>query len=163
MKNIKLLQTKLLKSFDYFIKRNISYLLIFYISLTIFTLLCLYFSFFGQVILCDSIQELKDNIQWDLANLKDACHDYETLSHMYDIQKLRILHSGNSLGLSDINWDVVSRALGRNNEAQGIIKNIWRSVTIIRIKEPGFKPPLWLILQRYETRLNARAWIQNIR
>jgi hypothetical protein len=92
MKNIKLLQINLFNSFD-----------IFYILLTIFILLYLNYVFFDQVILCDNIDELKGNMQGDLANLKDACHDYETLSYMHNIQKLRILHSGNNLSLSNIN------------------------------------------------------------
>lgn len=60
MKNIKLLNRKLLNDF---INMNINIYNIFYIFLTIFILLCLYYSFFDQVILCDSIDELKDNIQ----------------------------------------------------------------------------------------------------
>jgi len=148
MKNVKSLQTNLFNGFY-----------IFYILLTIFTLLWLYFAFFDQIILCDSIDELKDNIQGDLANLKDACHDYETLSYMHNLQKLRILHNGNSLSLSNINLEVIARALRRKSEANAIIRNIWRNARIIRIREPGFKPPLEHILRRYKITLNSKEYI----
>jgi hypothetical protein len=144
---VKTLQTKLFNAFDALKKIEIRNIDIFYILLTIFTLLYLYYSFFDSVLYCDyDIQELKDNIQGDLSSLKEACHDYETLSHMHNIQKLRILHSGNSLSFSNINLEIIARAFRRKSEAHAIISNIWCNTTIIRIKEPGFKPPLELIL-----------------
>jgi len=160
MTYIKTLQTKLFNAFHVFIKIEIRNIDIFYFLLTIFTLLYLYYSFFDSVLYCDyDIQELKDNIQGDLSNLKETCHDYETLSHMHNIQKLRILYSGNSLSYSNINLEIIARALRRKSEAHAIIKNIRRNATIIRITESGFKPPLEHIIRRYEITLNSREYI----
>lgn len=129
---------------------------IFYTLLIIFTLLCLYYSFFDKVILCDGNYELKDNIQRNLVNLKNACYDYETLHYTYKIQMLRIHHSGGSRGLSSINVDMLSRALERHSEANSIIRQIRRNAYFIRRTESGFKPSLELILQRYERSLNIK-------
>jgi hypothetical protein len=72
-----------------------------FLYLLIMLLYILFFNyFFADPVLCDSIDKLKNDLRGDLASLKDACHDYETFSNIYNIQKLRILHFNT---ISDIN------------------------------------------------------------
>lgn len=120
---------------------------IFYTLLTIFILLNLYYLLFHQVLLCDSIQDLKDDLQGDLARLREDCHDYEVFCKLHQLQKLNALESGDS---SIINWNIMHRAYNKNAEAHAIIRSIRRKAVIIRRIEPGFKPPLELILSRYK-------------
>lgn len=110
----------------------------------------LYYILFNQVLLCDSIEDLKDDLQEDLTSLKYACHDYEVLSKLHHMQKLKVLHSNNSLTSSDINWDLLQGALDSKTEGNAIIRSIRRNAVIIRRSQSGFKPPLELILSRYQ-------------